>query len=524
MKTLLLSISISWSAAFAATSCDGLSKLALAHTTIEHAEAIHTGSFQPPHGKAIAKLPPFCRVSGVIRPSADSNIQFEVWMPESGWNNKFFGVGNGGFAGAISFDQMGAAIRSGYATASTDTGHQADGIDASWALRHPEKIADFGYRAIHETAAKAKSIVSAFYGNGAKRSYFSSCSNGGRQALMEAQRYPEDYDGIVAGAPANYWTHLLSNAAANTLALGNPESAISAKKLPAIEKAALQTCDTLDGVKDGVIEDPSRCQLKPSVLECSSTESDSCLTAPQLTSLKQLYAGTRVSNGQLVFPGYPPGGEAEPGGWAPWITGGSGQPSLMYSFSTQFFKNMVFSDPGWDFHKFNLDRDTKTAGVKMAKFLDATNPDLSRFQARGGKLILYHGWSDAAISAHNTVNYYESVVSKMGASKTAGFVRLYMVPGMQHCGGGPGPDSFGQFGPPAGGPERDLGAALERWVEQGTAPAEIIAVRHKKDSDPSSEVIESRPLCAYPQIAHYKGSGSTNDAANFSCEKHEASR
>ena len=519
MKTLVLLVSISWGTAFAAESCESLSKLSLPATTIARAETVAVGTFTPPGGKAIQGLPSFCRVAGAIKPSDDSNIQFEVWMPSTGWNGKFYGAGNGGYAGVINFDQMGAGVLHGYATASTDTGHEAGGTDATWALGHPEKIADFGYRAIHETAVKAKMIVAAFYGDGAKHSFFSSCSNGGRQALMEAQRYPEDYDGILAGAPANYWTHLLSNAAWDTLATGDKESFIPAKKLPAIEKAALQACDALDGVKDGVIEDPSRCHFDPSVLKCQDAETDSCLTQPQLTALKKLYSGGRFSNGKQMFPGYPPGGEAETGGWLVWITGWTPDHSLMYAFSTQFFKNMVFDDPAWDYHKFDIDRDTKTADSKMMKDLNATDPDLRGFRARGGKLILYHGWSDAAISARNTIDYYQSVVAKMGAGTTKKFVRLYMVPGMQHCGGGPAPDTFGQLGIPVSDAEHDMGAALDRWVEQGIAPKEIIATKRKSDSDPASEVVRTRPLCAYPLVARYKGSGSTDDAANFACEK-----
>ena len=493
--------------AFAAGDCDSLSKLALPKTTITRAESMPAGSFTPPHGKAIPNLPAFCRVAGVIKPTSDSDIQFEVWMPASGWNGKFQGVGNGGFAGAINYDQMGSAMSHGYTAASTDTGHEAGGVDARWALGHPEKIADFGYRAIHETTVDAKAIVHAFYGQAPARSYFSSCSNGGRQALMEAQRYPADYDGILAGAPANYWTHLVTNAVWDLHALAAKDSYIPAKKLPAIQAAALAACDTADGVKDGVIEDPPLCHFDPSVLKCAGPETDACLTAPQLTALKKLYAGGRTSNGKQLFPGYSPGGEADPGGWQPWIVGTAPEQSLMFGFGTQFFKNMVFDDAAWDYHTFNIDRDTKVADQKMAHDLNATNPDLSRFKARGGKLILYHGWSDAAIAPQNTINYYESVVAKMGRDNSDEFVRLFMVPGMQHCGGGAGPSSFGD----------NIDTALEQWVEKGVAPERIVAAK----TDSKNEVLRTRPLCAYPLIARYKGTGSTDDAANFTCGKAE---
>ncbi len=504
----------------AAQECATLSKLSLPATSITRAESVPAGSFSPPTGKALNNLPAFCRVAGVIKPAADSEIQFEVWLPASGWNGKYQGMGNGGYAGSISYEQLGNAVAHNYATSSTDTGHHAGGTDASWALDHPEKITDFGYRAIHETAVKAKAIVHAFYGEAPKHSYFSSCSNGGRQALMEAQRYPEDYDGIIAGAPANYWTHLLANAAWDTLALtGEKDSYITPKKLPAIQAAALAACDAQDGVKDGVIENPASCHFDPAVLTCKGAESDSCLTPPQVSALKKLYAGGQTSHGPL-FPGYAPGGEAEPGGWAVWITGPSPDHSLMYAFGTQFFKNMVFDNANWDYHTFNTDRDTKAGDDKQSHNMNATDPDLSRFRARGGKLILYHGWSDAAIAPQNTINYYDSVQGKMG-SKTGDFVRLYMVPGMQHCGGGSGPNNFGQLAVSPGESDPGMDAAMERWVEKGVAPGSIVAAKHKNDYDPSSPVVRTRPLCAYPLTAHYKGTGSTDDAANFVCAKHE---
>jgi len=521
LGTALIPFALAACAEFAAAaqSCDALAKLSLPHTTITRAESVAAGPFTPPTGRRIANLPAFCRVTGVIKPAPDSGIRFEVWMPASAWNGKFQGVGNGGFAGDIGYEQMGNAVGGGYATASTDTGHEAGGTDAAWALHHPEKITDFGYRAVHETAAEAKAIVRAFYGDAPRRAYFSSCSNGGRQALMEAQRYPEDYDGIIAGAPANYWTHLLANAAWDDLALlADKDSYIPPRKLRAIEDAALAACDSLDGVTDRVIESPPRCHFDPDVLLCKGPETDSCLTAPQVSALKKLYAGGHNSKGR-IFPGYSPGGEAEPGGWALWITGGSPEHSLMHAFSTQFFKNMVFDNPSWDFRTFNPDRDTKLAEEKQTHNLNATDPDLSRFRARGGKLILYHGWSDAAIAAQNTIDYYDSVVAKLGVRKTAGFVRLFMVPGMQHCFGGAGPNSFGQFTVSTGDADHDLGAALERWVEKGVAPERIVATKRRNDMDPASPVVRTRPLCAWPLVARYKGSGSTDDAANFTCGK-----
>src|SRR5579872_2584057 len=274
-----------------AANCEDLTKLSRDGLSIT-AVPVLAGTFTPPSGRPIPNLPAFCRVTGSIKPSSDSNIQFEAWLPSSGWNGKFEGTGNGGFAGSINYGSMAAALSHGYATASTDTGHQAGGTDATWALGHPEKIVDFGYRAIHETADKAKAITRAFYGQGPRHSYFSSCSNGGRQALMEAQRFPADYDGIIAVAPANFWTHLLTQAIWDVQAtMQDPSSYISEKKLPALEAAVLAQCDAADGVKDGVLDDPSRCHFDPSELLCKGAESDSCLTMPQVSALKKIYAG-----------------------------------------------------------------------------------------------------------------------------------------------------------------------------------------------------------------------------------------
>jgi feruloyl esterase len=505
--------------AVAATDCEDLAKLALPDATITIAQSVPAGDFTPPEGQPVRNLPAFCRVALVLKPSADSNIQLEVWLPRSGWNGRFQGIGNGGFAGAIGFEYMGVAVAHGYATASTDTGHHAGGTDASWALGHREKVVDFGYRAIHESADKAKAIIRAFYGDGPKRSYFRSCSNGGRQALMEAQRYPADYDGIIAGAPANFWTRLLTQAVANVQAtLADPASYISAVKLPAIQAAALVACDAADGVKDGVIEDPAQCHFDPSVLLCKGEETDSCLTQPQLTALKKIYGGPRNSKGDQIMPGFSPGGEAELGGWAGWVTGKEPGKSLLYAFGTQFYSNMVFDTASWDWKTFNIDRDLKVAEDKTAGALNATDPDLKAFQSRGGKLILYHGWADAAIPALSTVNYYQSVLKKMGRKEASQFVRLYMVPGMEHCGGGAGPNFFGQAGVPTHDPQHDIDAALERWVEEGAAPEQIVATKFQTGMNPASGVVRTRPLCPYPQSAHYKGAGSTDDAANFVCK------
>ena len=518
MRLHLTSIAFTVAAAMAA-SCDSLATLALPGTTINTAQTMPAGSFTPPAGQPINNLPAFCRVTGVLKPSSDSNIQFEVWMPATGWNGKFQGMGNGGFAGAINFSGLGLALAHGYATASTDTGHQAGGTDGAWALGHREKLIDFGYRAIHEMTEKGKAITRAFYGEQPRHSYFGSCSNGGRQALMEAQRYPADYDGIIAGAPANNFTHLLTGVVWNAQAtLSDPSSYIPANKIPAIESAALAACDANDGVKDGVIDDPSRCNFDPAVLLCSGPESNTCLTQPQIAALKKIYSGPRNSKGEQFFPGYSVGGETGFNGWQGWISGAAPGKSIQLAFGNQFFQNMVYENPVWDFRTFDIDHAPKVADDKVAGILNATDPDLKRFQKRGGKLIVYHGWSDAAISPSNAINYYQSVVSKMGAKDAAGFVRLYMVPGMQHCSGGPGPNVFGQSNVAEGDAQHNISKALENWVEQGTAPNEIVAMKYKGDT-PAGGVLRTRPLCTYPLVAQWKGTGSSDDAANFACVK-----
>jgi len=505
-----------------AATCEGMAELKLPNTTIMAAQSVAAGAFAPLTGSATPykELPAFCRVAGVIKPTSDSEIKFEVWMPIANWNGKFQGIGNGGFAGSISYagpaGGMAGALARGYATASTDTGHS--GGDASWALGHPEKIVDYGYRAIHEMTEKAKLVIKAFYGDGPKRSYFASCSNGGRQGLMEAQRYPNDYDGIIAGAPANAFSQILTGFAWNMqLLLNDPANYIPAKKLKAIETAVLEACDARDGVKDGVLDDPTKCGFDPAVLLCKGAETDECLTEKQIAALKQIYAGPRTAKGQQIIPGFTPGGETGPGGWTGWITGATPTSAAQFFFSTQAFKNMVYNNPNWDYKTFDLERDSKAADEKLASVLNATDPNLKAFSARGGKLILYHGWNDAALPPVNTINYFQSVVAKLGQRQANGFMRLYMAPGVQHCAGGPGPDTFGQMVTSAqSDPQHDLTLALERWVEQGVTPEQVIAAK-RQGANPQAPASRTRPLCPYPQVARYKGSGSTDEAANFNC-------
>jgi len=507
-------------------SCARIAGLELPNASITTAKVVAPGTFEGPPQvfsggdlSAFYKmLPAFCRVVAHAKPSADSDIPIEVWMPLAGWNGKLIGLSNGGFAGQIDYRSLGASIARGYAAAATDTGHAGSPIDASWAIGHPEKVVDFGHRGIHEMTRIAKLVVQQYSGSAPKRSYFTGCSDGGREALMEAQRYPNDYDGILAGAPANYWTGLLSLAVVDTQALtATPASFIPPAKIPTISAAVLAACDKLDGVADGILNDPRQCHFDPASIECKAgDDSDKCLTVAQVTTLKQIYAGIHDSHGHAVFPGYLPGAEDGEGGWGLWITGPAPAKSLMAFFGIGYYSDMVYEKSDWTYKSFTVDSGLQAATEKTAAALDAVNPDLSAFRAHGGKLILYHGWNDPAIPALNTVNYYQNVIAKMGRADSDSFTRLYMVPGMQHCGGGSGPDTFGgTVDSSSDDPRHNVRIALENWVEKGTAPATIIAT--KTAAGPQGAPTMTRPLCPYPQSASYKGSGDPNSAENFVC-------
>jgi feruloyl esterase len=489
-------------------SCAGLLSVELPDTTIKSAQEVAAPTFAPAGSAALTNLPAFCRVAAVTRPA----INFEVWLPLAGWNGKFQGVGNGANAGSISYAAMATALRRGYATASTDTGHATrNARDAAWAMGHPELMVDFGYRAVHVTAENAKKIVLGFYGRPPAHSYFESCSTGGRQALMEAQRFPEDYDGIIAGDPAANWTHFQAGGHLwIVLALNkDPESYISAGKLKRLNDAVNAACDAIDGIADGVLDDPRKCRFDPQTLACKSgQDSDSCLTAKQVKAVKDIWSGARNSSGDLIYPPYMPGAEAA-GGWASYMTGTGPLTGNHWDQSDNVFKYMVFENPRWDFRTFDYDRDVPFADVKLGKMLDAFDPDLTSFERRGGKLILYHGWSDPSISPLNTIDYYERVVTflqgqdgrQRAQQRVQQFMRLFMVPGMLHCSGGPGPNRF------------DMLAALEEWREQGLAPERVVA------SHATNGVTDrTRPLCVFPNVAVYHGHGSTDDAASFACQ------
>jgi feruloyl esterase len=484
-----------------AAGCEDLASLKLSDTTITSVQSVAAGAFTPPvaarggggrGGPQFSDLPAFCRVAATLKPSADSDIKIEVWLPLTGWNGKFQAVGNGGWSGAINPGALAAPLRRGYAAAMTDTGHE--GGSGSFALGHPEKLVDFGYRAVHEMTLKAKAIIEAFYADGPKLSYWVGCSSGGKQGLKEAQRFPEDYDGIVAGAPANYWTHLVAQSIWVAQAVHLDEASyIPPSKYPLIHNAVLNACDARDGVKDGVLENPVQCKFDPKVLECKAGDAATCLTPAQVEAAQKIYApAVNPRTKQAIYPGLAPGSELAWGGLA-------GPRPL--SIATDHFKYVVFQDPNWDFKKLNFDSDIALADKRDSGLLNATDPNLKAFFARGGKLLQYHGWNDQLISPMNSIDYYKSVLNAVGANKAQESYRLFMVPGMNHCAGGDGTSSF------------DMVSALEQWVEKGKAPEQIPA------SHLTNGVLDrTRPLCPYPQVATYKGSGVTSDAANFGCK------
>jgi feruloyl esterase len=491
--------------------CASLADQRLPNTTITVAEAITSGSFTPPgSSNPMNNLPPFCRVAGVIAPTSESHILFEVWLPLQNWNGGFAGVGNGGWAGSISFGALQEQIRRGYATASSNTGHEAaPGVNAArFAFEHPEQLIDFAYRAHHETTSNGKALVRAFYGKPPGQSYWIGCSSGGYEGLMAAQRFPSDYDGILAGAPANNWTRLMAGDLDATLAvLKDSASNLPPSALGVLYRGALAACDAADGVVDGVLEDPSRCKFDPAALLCAENQKPgACLTSGQVEAARRVYRGLKdPTTGTQLYPGLAPGSEPF---WP------NRDPDNPFPIPISHYKWLVFADPNWDWRTFRLSEPAGyqaflKAESRLAPVLNATDPDLRGFRQHGGKLLQYHGWSDQLIAPQNSIDYYERVVSFVGAGRqdrtaalgeVQSFYRLFMAPGMAHCGGGPGPNSF------------DMQAALELWVQRGVAPEEVIATHSI-----NGVVDRLRPLCPYPKVAVYKGQGNTNDAANFVC-------
>jgi len=481
-----ITLALTMAAPVSAVTCESLTSLALPNTTITSAQTANSAG-----GSQV--LPAFCRVAATIRPTSDSDIKIEVWLPLEGWNGNLVANGNGGWSGSINPQTLAAGLTRGYASAMSDLGHE--GSSASFALGHPEKLVDFGYRAAHEMAVAAKAIAAVYYGHGPKYSYWSGCSAGGRSALMEAQRFPADFDGIIAGAPGLNWTgRAIQSVWVAQAAHRSDEAYIPPDKYSLVHEAVLKACDARDGVTDGVLEDPTRCNFDPVEIQCNGPDNLQCLTPPQVETARAIYATVKdPRTKKSVVPGFERGSEL---GW------GTMAGPKPFGIGADLFKFVVFQDPTWDYKTFNFDSDLARTSKAENGRLNAMNPNLRAFMDRGGKLIQYHGWSDPQIAPSSSVEYYTSVLETFGGAATVqSSYRLFMVPGMGHCRGGDGTSSF------------DMLSALQQWVENGKAPDRIDASRLRNG------IIErTRPLCPYPEVAVYTGKGSADQAANFSCK------
>lgn len=465
---------------------------------------------------ATDQTPEHCFVKGTVA-TPGNNVTFQVGWPTR-WNGKFLFQGVGGFAGSLGSLREG--LSRGYATASTDTGHQgASGTDGRWALNDRPKEIDYGHRGTHVATVATQALTRAYFGQPARYAYFSGCSNGGRQALMEAQRYPQDFDGIVAGDPSFGAMGYVRRALTYQALLASADRVLPPAKVDVLSRASLAACDKTDGLVDGLVGDPRLCTFDPATVQCPSGDAPDCLTKGQVESARAIYASTRTPDKRTIH-GFPVGHEAGATGWPLWISGrtapapradgqlafnpeSSTESPTGYRFADGFFRYMAFErdDPSYDWRQFELSRDLPKIKT-ISEILSPTNPDLTPFKKRGGKLLMYHGWADPAISAYGTIAYYEDVVSKVGGKTQADeFVRLFLAPGMHHCRGGPGPNSF------------DSLTALEQWVEQGIAPKQLIA-SHSVDG----KVDRTRLLCPEPQVARYVGTGSIDEAGSFRCE------
>lgn len=490
------------------TACDALGALKLPDVTITAAVSVDAGAFRAPGASASApamNTSAFCRVAATLTPTPESHIKIEVWLPPTTvWNGKFLGTGNGGAGGVISYPALANGVQKGYATTNTDMGTTTTGLDFSFGVGHREMVADWGYRATHLMTIVAKQIAKTYYNREAQQAYFMGCSTGGHQAMTEARRYPNDYNGIVAGDPANnrvrlhmvgYWNYQATH--------DDAASYIPPAKLPAINRAVLDACDRIDGLADGIIDDPRKCHFDPASIQCPSTGSGqasdgpNCLTAPQVTAMKKIYAGPHnPRTNALIFPGMYVGGEVNPLGLDRTLANApdSGRPRPAPGLA--IWTNWKGPDYDWD-------KDATMVINELSPLLDDADPDLSAFRKRGGKLMLYTGWADPLIPAADLVNYYEGMQKKMGgAQSTAEFARLFMVPGMGHCAGGTSPNRF------------DALAALEPWVEKGTAPDKMIASQISQ-----GVTVRTRPLCVYPQVGKWNGTGSVDEAVNFTCRQ-----
>jgi feruloyl esterase len=479
-------VAVSFSA-LRAQSCEGLAKLGSPTVSITRAQSFGVGDFATASKglAAVANLPAFCRVEVELKSTSDSDIHAEVWLPAD-WNGKFLAVGSGGWGGSIAYEAMAEALGRGYATSATDDGHT--GGSGSFVVGHPEKLIDFAYRAEHEMTVEAKALIKAFYGRDPKYSYWNGCSGGGREGLLQAARYPEAFDGVIAGDPAN----IRRNAWALWLAVQSfkdPAAVIPSSKYGMIHRAVLEACDAKDGLKDGLIGDPESCHVDFKTLACKGADGPECLTSRQVKTAETIVSPATTASGEVLFPRLEPGTEMRWGRLA-----GGPQPAELF---LDEFRYVVYQNPEWDWRSFDLERDAAKAHA-IDKDVDELDPHLGAFAKRGGKLLMYHEWADQQVAPGSSVDFYKSAVAETQGSD---WIRLFMLPGMGHCSGGEGPDSFDKIG------------VMEQWVEQGKAPVQVTAAHRA-----GGKVDRTRPICPYPQIARYNGSGSVDEAASFSCK------
>jgi feruloyl esterase len=497
--------------------CASMAGMTIANGEVTSAEIVQAGGFDapampfgPPPGVVAATfraMPDFCRVKVTLRPSSDSDIKVEVWLPAKGWNGKFVGIGNGIWGGSLSYFQMSAPLTRGYAVAATDTGHVGTGLSADFAAGKPEKLIDFGHRSVHLMAVTGKQSISRFYGSKPLLSLWDSCSTGGRQGLIAVHRYPEDFDAISAMAPANPMTSLMTQTMwTGWMTARTPQSRMTMPKLASLHRAVLAQCDARDGLKDGIVGNPATCRFDPAVLQCRKGDADTCLTAPQVEAMRGIYRGVRGRDGKVLLPGFTPGSEMQ-------LIALIGAPEP-FPVAATYFKLLVHGDnPAWDWRTMDYESELAAARRFGGATLDVPHDGLSAFFARGGKLLLSHGWNDGLIPAENTLAFYKALKRSLPAAQAHSQLRLFMVPGMDHCSGGEGASAFDTLG------------ALESWTSSGAPPSRIIAARMAPPipGAPASPPL-TRPLCPYPAVAHYDGKGDPASAASFSCRADGARR
>lgn len=500
-----------------ARACNALQQAAIENTRISSAQAVPTGtSFNDASGAAIKTTTPVCRVVATVSTQSAEQIGIEVWLPLGGWNGRLLGVGSGGFGGAIIYSALVPAVARGFVVANTDTGHQggaqgAIGRPLPWA-QNPIQLRDWGHTSIHWMTVAAKAITRAYYGQAPARSYYSGCSTGGAEAMEEAEFFPEDYDGVHAGSPGMFYSHLMESFLWGALLPAKqPTARLTPSALATLNQAVLQHCGGSDAASDGFLADPLTCHFDPARLQCKAGQDPAhCLSAAQVSQAQRLYSPVLdPRTGRSLYPGFARGSESQ---WA-LIQG-----ALVPNYAQPLLANTVFDNPNWDWTTFDFAADADRVDAVLSPNIDAMSPDLSRFRARGGKLIMTQGWVDALNAQTLPIEYFEEVAKRAGGVRaTQSFYRLVMAPGMSHCGGGPGPNTVGGSLPAIHpDPDRDVISALEAWVEQGRAPASFISTKYVND-DPASGVKFERPVCVYPEVPRYKGHGDRRFASSFAC-------